>query len=301
MWFRNLQLYRLPAGWDVDVAALDARLSAHALAGCGAMDMQSVGWLPPRDDERFVYVSNRQALLAFGVEQKLLPAAVVNQMAKDRAAQIGEQEGRPVGRRELRELKERVTDELLPRAFVRRRTTFAWIDSVHGWLAVDAAAKTKAEEVMGQLIKSVDELPARLLKTNLSPGAAMTAWLETGEAPAGFTLDRDLELRAPGDERATVRYVRHHLEGDEIRAHIAEGKQATRLAMTWNDRIAFVLTEELQIKRLAFLDILKEESEGQAETDEERFEIDFALMSGELAKLLEALVEALGGEMPEAG
>lgn len=301
MWFRNLQLYRLPAGWDVDVAALDARLSAHALAGCGAMDMQSVGWLPPRDDERFVYVSNRQALLAFGVEQKLLPAAVVNQMAKDRAAQIGEQEGRPVGRRELRELKERVTDELLPRAFVRRRATFAWIDPVHGWLAVDAAAKTKAEEVMGQLIKSVDELPARLLKTNLSPGAAMTAWLETGEAPAGFTLDRDLELRAPGDERATVRYVRHHLEGDEIRAHIAEGKQATRLAMTWNDRIAFVLTEDLQIKRLAFLDILKEESEGQAETDEERFEIDFALMSGELAKLLEALVEALGGEMPEAG
>lgn len=301
MWFRNLQLYRLPAGWDVDVAALDARLSAHALAGCGAMDMQSVGWLPPRDDERFVYVSNRQALLAFGVEQKLLPAAVVNQMAKDRAAQIGEQEGRPVGRRELRELKERVTDELLPRAFVRRRTTFAWIDPVHGWLAVDAAAKTKAEEVMGQLIKSVYELPARLLKTNLSPGAAMTAWLETGEAPAGFTLDRDLELRAPGDERATVRYVRHHLEGDEIRAHIAEGKQATRLAMTWNDRIAFVLTEDLQIKRLAFLDILKEESEGQAETDEERFEIDFALMSGELAKLLEALVEALGGEMPEAG
>ncbi|MCU0843263.1 MAG: recombination-associated protein RdgC [Thiobacillaceae bacterium] len=300
MWFRNLQLYRLPAGWDVDVAALDARLSAHALAGCGAMDMQSVGWLPPRDDERFVYVSNRQALLAFGVEQKLLPAAVVNQMAKDRAAQIGEQEGRPVGRRELRELKERVTDELLPRAFVRRRATFAWIDPVHGWLAVDAAAKTKAEEVMGQLIKSVDELPARLLKTQLSPGAAMTGWLETGEAPAGFTLDRDLELRAPGDERATVRYVRHHLEGDEIRAHIAEGKQATRLGMTWNDRISFLLTEDLQIKRLAFLDILKEESEGQAETDEERFEIDFALMTGELAKLLEALVEALGGEMPAA-
>ncbi len=300
MWFRNLQLYRLPVGWEVDVATLDARLSAHALAGCGAMDRQSAGWLPPRDDERFVYVSNRQVLLAFGAEQKLLPAAVVNQMAKDRAAQIGEQEGRPVGRRELRELKERITDELLPRAFVRRRATFAWIDPVHGWLAVDAAAKTKAEEVMGQLIKSVDELPARLLKTRLSPGAAMTAWLETGAAPAGFTLDRDLELRAPGDERATVRYVRHHLEGDEIRAHIAEGKQATRLAMTWNDRISFVLTEDLQIKRLAFLDLLKEEREGQAETDEERFEIDFALMSGELAKLLEALLEALGGEMPAA-
>ena len=129
----------------------------------------------------------------------------------------------------------------------------------------------------------------------------MTTWLSEGEAPAGFTLDRDLELRAPGDERATVRYVRHALEGEEIREHIAEGKSATRLGMTWNDRISFVLNDLLQIKRLAFLDILKEEAEGQAETDEERFDIDFALMSGELAKLLAALVEALGGEMAEAG
>ncbi len=298
MWFKNLQIYRLPADWAVDVARLDEQLAGHALPGCGSMDMQSQGWIPPRDDERFVYALNRQLLLVFGVEQKLLPAAVVNQFAKDRAAEISDREGRPVGRKELRELKERITDELLPRAFVRRRATWAWIDPVHGWLVVDAAAKTKAEELLGHLIKSVDELPAKLLKTQMSPGAAMTTWLAENDAPAGFTLDRDLELRAPGDERATVRYVRHALEGEEIREYIAEGKSATRLGMTWNDRISFVLTEDMQIKRLAFLDILKEESEGQAETDEERFDIDFALMAGELAKLLAALVDALGGEMP---
>lgn len=298
MWFKNLQVYRLPAGWDVDITRLDAQLAGRALQGCGAMDMQSAGWLSPLGDERFLYVSNRQILLACGAEQKLLPMAVVNQVAQERAAEISGREGRSVGRRELRELKERVTDELLPRAFVRRRVTWVWIDPVHGWLAVDAAARAKAEEVLGLLLKSADDLPAKLLKTQMSPGAAMTTWLSEGEAPAGFTLDRDLELRAPGDERATVRYVRHALEGREIREHIAEGKSATRLGLTWNDRISFVLTEDLQIKRLAFLDILKEESEGQAETDEERFEIDFALMAGELAKLLEALLEALGGEMP---
>ncbi len=304
MWFKNLQIYRLPAEWAVDIQRLEEQLASHALPGCGNMDMQSLGWVSPRGDERFLHALNQQVLLAFGQEQKLLPAAIVNQFAKDRAADISAQEGRPVGRKELRELKERITDELLPRAFVRRRITWAWIDPVHGWLVVDAAAKTKAEELLGHLIKSVDELPARLVKTQMSPGAAMTTWLSEGEAPAGFTLDRDLELRAPGDERATVRYVRHALEGEEIREHIAEGKSATRLGMTWNDRISFVLTEDLQIKRLAFLDILKEEVEGQAEgregRDEERFDIDFALMSGELAKLLAALVEALGGEMPES-
>ncbi|MEW5786766.1 MAG: recombination-associated protein RdgC [Pseudomonadota bacterium] len=301
MWFRNLQVYRLPAPWNVDVARLDEQLAGRALQACGSMDMQSQGWLPPRDDERFAYVLGGQVLLACGAEQKLLPAAVVNQIAKDRAQEISDKEGRPVGRKELRELRERVTDELLPRAFVRRKTTWAWMDPVHGWLVVDAAAKTRAEEVLGLLLKCVDEVPARLLKTRLSPGASMTAWLESGEAPAGFTLDRDLELRAPGEERATVRYVRHDLEGKEIREHIAAGKTATRLGMTWNDRISFVLTDDLQIKRLTFLDILKEESEGQAESEEERFQIDFALMAGEVAKLLEGLVEALGGEMQEGG
>jgi recombination associated protein RdgC len=116
MWFKNLQVYRLPAGWDVDVQRLDAQLAGHALQGCGAMDMQSAGWLPPRGDEHFLHISNRQLLLACGAEQKLLPAAVVNQVAQERAAEISGREGRPVGRRELRELKERVTDELLSRA-----------------------------------------------------------------------------------------------------------------------------------------------------------------------------------------
>jgi recombination associated protein RdgC len=73
-------------------------------------------------------------------------------------------------------------------------------------------------------------------------------------------------------------------------------KIVTRLAMTWNDRISFVLNDQLQIKRLAFLDILKEQAEGQGENDDERFDIDFTLMTGEVAQLLADLVTALGGE-----
>jgi recombination associated protein RdgC len=66
--------------------------------------------------------------------------------------------------------------------------------------------------------------------------------------------------------------------------------------MTWNDRISFVLTENLQIKRLEFLDIIKEESTTLAENADEMFELDFTLMTGELARMLTELTEALGGE-----
>jgi recombination associated protein RdgC len=98
------------------------------------------------------------------------------------------------------------------------------------------------------------------------------------------------------EERAAVRYVRHNLDSDEVRAHIAGGKTATRLALTWNDRVAFVLTEQMQIKRLAFLDLLKEDAERQSENADDLFAADFTLMSGELAQLLAQLIEVLGGE-----
>src|SRR5512145_2071541 len=114
----------------------------------------------------------------------------------------------------------------------------------------------------------------------------MTGWLASGEAPAGFSIDRDCELRAAGEEKAVVRYVRHPLDGDEIGGHITSGKAVTRLALTWRDRISFVLTEQLQIKRLAFLDVLKEDAERQADNGDDLFEANFALMSGELPQLL---------------
>ena len=108
---------------------------------------------------------------------------------------------------------------------------------------------------------------------------------------------------AAGEEKAAVRYVRHPLDGDEIsgeiKAHLASGKMPTKLALTWDDRISFVLGEKMEIKRLAFLDLLKEQAEKDAEHADEQFDADFALMTGEFARFLPQLVEALGGEVVE--
>ena len=295
MWFKNLQLYRLPKNWADNTGKLEEQLSTLTLQPCSACDLQSIGWIAPRDGGPLVHSVNRQWLLALGIEQKLLPASVVKQFANDKAKEIEENEGRRVGRKEMRDLREAMTIELLPRAFVRRRTTFGWIDPVNGWLAIDAASPAKAEEFLEHLRKSVDQLPAKLLQVTQSPSSAMTGWVAEGEAPSHFTLDQDLELRSA--EKATVRYVKHTLEGEEIRQHIAEGKVVTRLAMTWGDRISFLLNENLQIKRLSFLDLLKEQADGQAENEDERFDIDFTLMTGEVAQLLNDLLEALGGEL----
>lgn len=296
MWFRNLQIFRLASGWTYDTETLVRQLHRGRFRACGATDRAARGWVPPRGEEgELVYALERQQLIALGVEQKLLPPAVVRQYAQARLAEVEAAQGRKPGRRQAREVFELVEAELLSRALVKRGLTYVWIDPVGRWLIVDAASSGRADEVVEQLKLSLGELPLALLKTRLAPGAAMTQWLAQGRGPDQFTIDRDCELRAMADERAAVRYVRHSLDSAEVRAHVAAGKSATRLALTWRDRVSLILTEQLQVKRLAFLDVLKEDAERQGEGDDP-FAADFALMSGELSRLLADLVAALGGE-----
>ena len=131
----------------------------------------------------------------------------------------------------------------------------------------------------------------------------MADWLAGGEAPSGFTIDRDCELKECSEEKASVRYARHSLDGEniegEVKAHLAAGKLPTKLALTWDERISFILSEKLEIKRLAFLDLLMDQAEKNAEHASEQFDADFALMTGELARFIPQLVEALGGEVAE--
>ena len=303
MFFRNLQIYRLPTPWQIDLAKLEEQLARGTFARCASHEPMSRGWVPPRKDGALIYSNNRQWLISLTVEQRLLPAGVVNDEVQERAQKITEEQGYPPGRKAIRELKERVTDELMPRAFTRKRSTPVWIDPQNGWFIVDAGSQAKAEEVIEHLRFCLDEFPLQLLHTQVSPQAAMADWLAGGDAPAGFTIDRDCELKAIGEEKSAVRYVRHPL-GDEvsneIKAHLAAGKQPTKLALTWDERISFVLTEKLEIKRLTFLDLLKEEADKAAENADEQFDADFALMTGELARFLPDLVAALGGERADA-
>ena len=299
MWFKNLQLYRLSLPVNLTAESLNQALANLAFSPSTSMDLQNQGWASPRDNDLLVHTVNGQMLIMLGTEKKLLPASVINQVCKAKATELEEQQGFKPGRKQMRELKEQVTDELLPRAFSIRRNTGAWIDPVNGWLGGDGPSPARADELLKPLLKVVNNVQLYSLRVVQSPVAAMTSWLAADEAPAGFSIDQDTELRSAGDDKAAVRYVSHTIDPDDVRRHIAAGKQCTRLALTWADRISFVLTESLAIKRVTALDVIKENSDSKMQNDEERFDSDFVLMAGELNRMLGDLVTALGGEAPQ--
>lgn len=300
MWFKNLVVYRLPADWSVSARELEEKLALRSLMPCGAFDMQSRGWVFSSDAERYVHTVNGQHLIALGVDQKLLPGSIIRQVATERAKEMAKEQGYPVGRRQMRELKMRVTEELRGRALTRKRITYAWIDPINSWLVVDAAGEARAEELVEILRDTLGSLQVTLLETERSPSSAMTAWLMLGDAPLTFTIDDDLELQSADQSKPTIRYVRHPLDGKEIRTQVSAGMFATRLGLTWKDRVAFVLNEKLHVKRLEFLLIEKDKPEDGGTTNPgEQFDIDFTLMTGELAQLLTDLSVALGAQQEQ--
>ena len=289
MLFKNLIFQRLPAAWSLSAAELDNRLASRTLKPCGPFDMSSKGWVPVTHGGRLVHTVNQQHLIALGTDDKLLPGSIIRQAALERADIDAQEQGFPVGRKQMRDIRARVCDELRARALTRRRVTRAWVDPISGWFAVDAAGAPRAEMVVETLSDTLGSFAPVGIETSRSPQAAMASWLLRGEAPARFSIDDDLELQTADKAKAIIRYTRHPLDGKEIRAHLAAGKYPTRLGLTWNERISFVLTDKLHVKRLDFLDLNKDDTAGDDVDPLEQFDIDFAVMAGELAKLLEDL------------
>jgi recombination associated protein RdgC len=298
--FKNLMVYRVGADWHPTLAQIEQGLAKGQFLPCGATQAQSLGWVSPRGVEHGALVESSDGkqgphwLLKLMIEQRVLPGSVVSQRADELAAQVEQQTGRKPGKKAMKDLKEQATHELLPLAFTKTAAVRVWIAPALSLLMIDAGSPKRAEEVVSLLIKALDGLSLHLVRTAEAPSTCMSAWLQDGVPPEGFTIDRDCELKSPDEMKSAVRYARHALDIEEVRQHLVAGKLPTRLAMSWKDRVSFVLTDTLQIKKIAFLDLAFEGRDAPAK--DEAFDADAALATGELGQLIPMLIDGLGGE-----
>ena len=296
--FKNALIYRID-GWNPPAtSALEERLAGQRFTACAASQPESSGWVEPRGKKHGALLEQvaGQSILRLCVERKPVPTSVVKTLLEERLQKIEDETGRRPRGKQVKELKEAIVHELLPRAFATRSHTQVWVDAKAGFVLVDAASVKKADALVTRLVELLGGgMRLALLQTRRSPAAAMTEWLATREAPAGFSIDRECELKQPDSDKASVRYARHTLDIDELAAHIKQGKLPTQVAMTWNGRISFVLTEALTLKRIKLLDVVLEGA--TAQTGDDSFDADVALCTGELRRLIPDLLAALGGEL----
>lgn len=296
--FKNIVFYRIAPDWaPPPLEQLEAELQRLAFTPCQPTQELSSGWMPPRGAEHGAMVEsvNGQWILKLAVERKAVPGAAVRSELDARCKLIETETGRKPGRKEKSEIKDEIILTFLPRAFSKRATHSLWLDLDKRCVVIAAGSMKSAEPVVKHLLDLMAELkhpmPLAPVSTSVAPATAMGEWLTTKQAPEGFNIERELELKNPGEEKSVVRYSRHTLALDEIAQHIDEGKLPTRLAMTWNDKVSFELTEQLGIRKI---DIRGVE---EAPKGEDGFDADVAIATGELSVLLPQLLESLGGEL----
>ena len=292
MWFSQCTIFR-PSEIP-NAAVLADALAGASFAPCGGLDWFAEGFTAPQSfTPELVFQAEKTMGIVLKREEKVLPGSVIQRAVGERVARIEQQEGRSVGRKERQELKEQVTDELLPRAFVRATHTRALF--ADGMLLVDSAAASKAENLLAKLREALGGLKAQLAHTRRTPSALMTEWLLRGHAAGRFELDDIASLRGAGDVPPEICIKRQDLTAEEVASHVRCGKTVSELGLVWDERVAFVLTSEFTLKRIQYLDVLQEAAENHGDNAADLAAASQLIVSANLSALIGELVELMGG------
>jgi recombination associated protein RdgC len=306
--FKSACFFRIADGFTLpDLDAFERVLQKGRFVPCGPTQAESTGWVAPRaKGKKLAEVVGGHMILKLCTERRAVPSSAVKAAVEERIERYKAETGNErVPGKVKKEFKEEVLLDLLPRAFSKRSTTLLWLDAKGRMLVVDAGSLAAADRIVSSLLAALLEVPGagpaldlQMVNTQTSPAASMAHWLSTREAPWHFTVDRDCELKMPDELKSVVRYARHTLEIDEVAQHIAAGKVPTQLALTWNERVSFVLTDAGQLRKLKMLDVVLKESEDAKGKADDNFDGNAAILTGELSQLIPDLLEALGGEEP---
>lgn len=299
MWFKNLAIFRFTEEFTITPEELQLYLEKMAFNSCHPHEEFSAGWTSPIPGpcEFLVHPSNGFLMLCNKKEERVLPTSVVNEMLQNKILETEEQQGRKLSKKERTAIKDELIFELLPRAFTFQTKTYAYIDPKGGYLVVDSASASKAEDLLSALRKCLGSLPAVPLNTVNKPYSVMTEWLIQNVCPSDISVEDECELKSPEDDGGIVRCKHHDLWSEEITNHLEAGKQVTKLALNWDNKLSFVLDENLAVKRLKFLDLIQDQvTDIETNSQAEAFDVDFTIMAGELANFIPRLIEVFGGE-----
>lgn len=296
MWFKQISFYPININQLPEADTLADKLNSSEFAPITGLDWFSEGFAAPHGfSPELLFPADFTWLVSLKRSDKVLPASVIREFLDEKVAEIQENENRKIGKKEKNELKEQITDNLLPRAFTRSSRLYALCDTRHGFLFVNHASANKAENMVVKLREALGGLEAKLPHTKQSPSALMTEWLAAGAAAGGFELDSDCELRGSGDVVSVVKVAKQDLTADEVTQHLKTGKTVSQMGLVWREQIAFILTADFTFKRIQYLDVLQEQAEQHGDDAPSMAFAEQILMAESLSQMILELVEHLGG------
>ncbi|MCS4534266.1 recombination-associated protein RdgC [Neisseria montereyensis] len=291
MWFKQLTAYPMPK--KPEKKQLDEMLGGSWFGPCLGLDWFAEGFTQPTPyTDMAVADADGHYLVALKREEKVLPSAAIKEILEEKINNIKNAEGRDVGSKEKRELKEKIIDDLLPRALTRSSRTHAILTD--GWLLIDNAAPNKAEKMLAKLREALGGLEAKQPVTRQSPSSLMTNWLLAGEAQGNFKIGSDIVLRGSGDIAPVIKIKDKDLTDNDVVQHARNGMTVAEMNLQWHG-LDFVLTDKMTLKSIKYLDVLTELPERDGCDGYNFWYTSQIIMTRYLTDMLTELLGYLGG------
>lgn len=301
MWFKNLYLMRTAEGFDIGENELESALRNKPKVALGAEQFENAGFVSPFGGDSSVMCHSvaGYSLFTLAHEQKMLPASVVREELDKVVKALEARESRKVSNKEKKDIRDEVEFDLVSKAFSKTTKTDGYF-TPDGWLIINTSSATVAERVTKSLRECFTahqmNLPVTPAITANASLHTMTEWVASGFPPAPFTLGESVELTSQDDDKSTAKFARHELSSGEVQANIEAGKLVSKLALVWDEKISFTLSDELVISKVKFLDVLQDSMKGEdPQSAAEKLDIEFALMTGEVSAMLKDLMTGFGG------
>lgn len=292
MYFKNARIFQLPNDFAIDTDKLSEQLIDDKLKPCGPQDVSSQGWISPfnRQSEVFCWQSGTAQLITLAIEEKILPAAVVNQQLQEKVANIQTDTGNKPGRKVQSDMKQELLFDLLPQAFTKIKKISAYIDNELKLLVVDMASQNPAENLVSQLRQTLGSFKATAFGESSAMATILTKWITDGHAQGGFEFGSSLVLETLDDAKSVIRAKNVNYLTDEMQRHIENGYLVTQIGLVFDDRIEFTLTHDFAVKSIKFTDIVLDELDKETiETEEQLLDSRFSILSLELRELYSSL------------
>lgn len=295
-WFKNCRVFELIEPVAKDAQALSNALQTFAFTPCEAFESKRLGWVSPApflNPEALVYEHQGRLAMTLAIEDKILPATVIQHTLTEKTEQAEVREGRRLSKRERVQLKTEVINDLLPRAFSKYQHIMGYIDTKLNIILVNTSSAQVAETFSIALRQALGSLKIRLPDVSQAP-VLMTDWVAHAQLPQGFEVDDMCVIQDGLETGGVIRCQNQNLFAQDIQALMGQGREVVALRMVWQEQIRFVLKQDGVIQGIKFLDsVLKYAQETNPESQAEQFITDFTIMSESLSQLVAELMQVI--------
>lgn len=245
-----------------DTTLLHNHLAEHCFTDPLELQTRSVGFVPVTEGCNLVSTFDGGLAFRVRIDEKIIPAGVVNDMTAKLVAKIKQAEGRKVGKKEKADIKDGVITELCRRALVRTVASITcFYDTASGYLIIPTTSKKIADICVSQLVQAVGSVKTETIHvSDVKHGLTtrLTNWLghQSGEFSDGDAFGPfqpcDEAALADGKRKISVKMSDLEAATRGLTEALASGFKVKSLGFVADDGTTFRLTDEFRLRGIDY-------------------------------------------------